>query len=96
MQNLRQIAIATYQYMIDYQTIYDSPFSPYGLSERSSGASAEKIFYLPARPAAGTYLRGGFFVLLVCTNRRATTDASEGTSEQGTAYFVNTTWAYRC
>ncbi|MCX7686403.1 MAG: type II secretion system GspH family protein [Fimbriimonadales bacterium] len=62
MQNLRQIAIATYQYMIDYQTIYDSPFSLMDYLKDRQGASAEKIFIcprdrlqVPIREAASSY-----------------------------------------
>lgn len=47
MHNLRQIAIATYQYMIDYQVIYSSPFSLMNYLKDRQGPSAEKIFICP-------------------------------------------------
>jgi type II secretory pathway pseudopilin PulG len=47
MQNLRQIAIATYQYMIDYQAIYESSFFLANYLRASKGADAEKILICP-------------------------------------------------
>jgi type II secretory pathway pseudopilin PulG len=44
MQNLRQIAIATYQYMIDYQAIYESPFY---LQMYLQQSGAEKVLVCP-------------------------------------------------
>jgi type II secretory pathway pseudopilin PulG len=60
MQNLRQIAIATYQYMIDYQAIYEDPFSL--RAYLGKGSDVEKIFtcprdrlFVPIQRAATSY-----------------------------------------
>lgn len=59
MQNLRQIAIATYQYMIDYQAIYESPFF---LRDYLQKGSSVKILtcprdrlFVPIQRAATSY-----------------------------------------
>ena len=45
MQNLRQIAIATYQYMIDYQAVYENPF--FLRAYLRKGSDVEKILTCP-------------------------------------------------
>lgn len=59
-QNLRQIAIATYQYRIDYQGIYESPFSlrdylPKGsMTEKILTCPRDRLF-VPIQRAATSY-----------------------------------------
>lgn len=47
MNNLRQIAIATYQYMIDYQALYDDPHDLQAYLQASNRSDWKKIFICP-------------------------------------------------
>lgn len=67
-QNLRQIAIATYQYRIDYQGIYESPFSLRDYLPK--GSMTEKILTCPRDRLIRAYPTGCHLLYLVCHRNR--------------------------